>query len=282
MFYDANKVDNKLLCKHCKNRLDLPKILPCGESICSFCETSLQVNNDQMFECMVCKDKHDMPKKGLPNNKLASEILSIELTNVSRGQAYNSLMKLSDEIQKKLNLIKLGINNGTDLVKEHCMDLRSDVQLTAEQVILQVSDFSTKIIEEIDEYEKELVEFNKTNPESLEAFSVIVKELESFHTLNAEYLNKNEVDDKLIIQSNEEATKLIKKAEIEIKNLKDIIFNGNILKFEKNNEKINESILGRLKTNKLIHSLILSSQSHQKKLVLLCEFPVDQKWNFFK
>jgi hypothetical protein len=30
------------------------------------------------------KDKQDMPKKGLPNNKLASEILAIELTNVSR------------------------------------------------------------------------------------------------------------------------------------------------------------------------------------------------------
>jgi hypothetical protein len=51
--------------------------------------------------------------------------------------------------------------------------LRSDVQLTAEQVILQVSDFSTKIIEKIDEYEKELVEFNKTNSESLETFNVI-------------------------------------------------------------------------------------------------------------
>ena len=69
-----------------------------------------------------------MPKKGLPNNKLASEILAIELTNVSRGETYDSLMKLSDEIQKKLNLLKLGINNGTDLIKEYCMDLRSDVQ----------------------------------------------------------------------------------------------------------------------------------------------------------
>jgi hypothetical protein len=32
------------------------------------------------------------------------------------------------------------------------MNLRSDVQLKAEEVILQVNDITTKIIEEIDEY----------------------------------------------------------------------------------------------------------------------------------
>jgi len=118
MFYDANKVDKELLCKNCEGKLNIPKILACGETICSFCETSIQVN-DKMFDCLVCKDKHDMPKKGLPNNKIVSKILAIELTRVSRGEAYDSLKKLSAEIQKKLNLIKLGINNGTDLVKDY-------------------------------------------------------------------------------------------------------------------------------------------------------------------
>jgi hypothetical protein len=94
--------------------------------------------------------------------KLNNEILAIELTNVLRGEAYDSLMKLSDEIQEELNLLKLGISNGTNLVKEHCMDLRSYIQLTAD---LKVNDITTKIIEEIDEYENELIEFNKTNSE---------------------------------------------------------------------------------------------------------------------
>jgi len=83
MFLNTYKVNKALLCQNCEGRLEAPKLLPCGESICSLCETSIQVN-DQMFDCLVCKDKHDMPKKGLPNNKLASEILAIELTNVSR------------------------------------------------------------------------------------------------------------------------------------------------------------------------------------------------------
>ncbi len=217
-----------------------------------------------------------MPKNGFIINKSLSKILAIELTNVSRGEAYNSLMKLLDDIQKKLNLLKLGINNGTDFVKEHCMDLRSDVQLKAEEIILKVNDISNKIIEEIDEYEKDLIELNKNNTKSLDTFNAIAEELESFHIINTEYLNKNEIDDKFIKKSNEEATNLIKKAELEINNLKNIIFDGNILKFERNNEKINENILGTLKTDKIIDSLIISNQ---EKLFSLCQFPVGQKWN---
>jgi hypothetical protein len=281
MFYDSNQVDNELLlCKHCEGRLVEPKLLPCGETICSLCEASIQVN-DRIFECLVCKDKHDMPKNGLPNNNLAMKILSIMPTNVSRGKSYDLLEKLLDEMQKKTNFIRLGIENSNDFVKEHCMNLRSDVQLSAEEVILQVNDITTKLIEEIDEYEKELIEFNKTNRESLEQFNKIVKEMESFHVINTEYLKKYKVDYDIINKANEEAKNLIKKAEFEIENLKDIIFDGQIFKFDKNNQKISSSFLGETKifNKSLMNSTILSEKYQIEQLMSLCEFPVRQKLN---
>ena len=104
--------------------------------------------------------------------------------------------------------------------------------------------------------------------------------MQYFHTLCNEYLNKNEVDDKLIKILNEEATILVTKAELEIENMKDIIFNGNVLKFEKNNEKINKSISGvsTIIINKM-SSTILSEKYQTEQLMSLCEFPVDQKFN---
>ena len=128
MFYDTAKLDIALLCKHCGGRLDIPKILPCGKTICSFCEKSIQVNENK-FDCLVCKEKHDMLKNGLVTSEALLEILSIKQTNVSRGRAFDQLKNLLDNIQYKRNYIKLGIENGTDLVKEHCIELRSDVQL---------------------------------------------------------------------------------------------------------------------------------------------------------
>jgi hypothetical protein len=281
MFYDSNQIDKELLlCKHCEGRLQEPKILPCGETICSLCETSIHVN-DRIFDCLVCKDKHDMPKNGLIFCKSLLKLLDIMPTNVSRGESYDLLEKMLDEMQKKTNFIRLGIENSDDFVKEHCMNLKNDVQLTAEEVILQVNDITTKIIEEIDEYEKELIEFNKTNRESFDDFNKIVKEMESFHSINTEYLKKFKVDYDIINKANEEAKNLIKKAEFEIHNLKDIIFDGKIFKFEKNDQKINKSILGESKifNNSLTYSTILSEKYQTKQLMSLCEFPVRQKWD---
>ncbi len=192
---------------------------------------------------------------------------------------FDSLQKSLNDIQKKHNFIKLGIENSNDLVKEHCIDLRSDVQLKAEEVILQVNDASEKIIKEINEYEKELIKFNKTNSKSFDDFKSIVNELESFHTVNIEYLKQYEVDDTLLFKLNEDAANLMNKVESEVNNLKDIIFDGKFLVFEKNKEKIMKSILGFTKIDKIIDSEILLNKTQIKELLSLCEFPVDQKWN---
>ena len=47
------------------------------------------------------------------------------------------------------------------------INLRGDVQLKTEQIILQINEISTKTIEEIDEYEQEMTNFNKINTQSL-------------------------------------------------------------------------------------------------------------------
>ncbi len=72
---------------------------------------------------------------------------------------------------------------------------------------------------------------------------------------------------------------MIAKAEFEIDNLKDVIFNGTSFKFDKSNEIINKSILGSTKIEKFkIDSLILLYGYQIKKLMTLIEFPSDQKW----
>ena len=145
MYFDLDKINNALICKYCEGKLDVPKNLPCGETICSICETLIHIQ-DNKFDCSVCKEKHEMPIKGLPIMKTLLEILSVKPNKVSRGNAFDSLQKLLDEIQKKHNFIQLGIKNSSDFVNEHCLNLRSNVQLATEEVILQVNNLSSKII----------------------------------------------------------------------------------------------------------------------------------------
>jgi hypothetical protein len=128
MYFEANQVNNILICQQCQGKLEGPKILPCGETICSFCVSSIQTNLN-IFNCLVCKQQHEMPKNGLPDNKVALKMLSVKPIKVFRGEAVDLLEKKLDDILKKHKLIKYSIENSTDLVKEHCIDLRSDVQL---------------------------------------------------------------------------------------------------------------------------------------------------------
>ena len=278
MYFNLDKINNALLCKYCEGKLDIPKCLPCGEAICSICESLIHIQDK--FDCLICKKKHEMPQDGLPIMKPLLEILSVKPNKVSRGKVFDSSIKLLDEIQKKHNFIQLGIKNSSDFVNEHCLNLRSNVQLATEEVILQVNYLSSKLIEQIDEFEQELIEFNKTNSGSLKSFDVIVKELESFHNLNNEYLKQHTVDDEIIIKLNEKATNLIKKAEKEIQNLRDVIFDGKLLKFEKNKDVINRSILGtiEIKDTKM-DSTILKNRLQINELMLLCEFSIYPRLN---
>ena len=108
--------------------IDIPKSLPCGEAICSHCESNIQINGNT-FDCLLCRNKHDMPREGLPINKPLLQMLSIKPVKVSRGKAFDSLEILLDKIQNKCNFIKLGIVNSDDLVKEHCINLKSVFKL---------------------------------------------------------------------------------------------------------------------------------------------------------
>lgn len=146
---------------------------------------------------------------------------------------------------------------------------------STEEVILQVNDISSKLIEEIDQYEKELIEYNDTNSKSLDAFNQIAWELKS----DTEYLKQNTINEKIVIKSVEEAASLINKTDLKFQDLKDILFNGNIFKFERNSERINESLLGIIKKviGARIDSIILSDRDQIKYLIRSCDFESSKK-----
>jgi hypothetical protein len=212
MYYEKNQVNEILLCQNCQAQLEGPK----------------------------SQQKHEMPKNGLPDNKVVSKMVSIKPTKVSRGKAVDLLEESLVEILKKQKNIKKRIENSIDLVKEYCINLRSDIQLKTEEAIQQINDISSEIIDQIDKYEKELIEFNKVNSKSLDEYNKVSKELEEFHSINTELLSKNNIDERLVIRSNKKAARLIKESDLEIQDLNDIIFDGKLLTFEKNSNKINK------------------------------------------
>jgi hypothetical protein len=280
MFFDPNQVNDLLNCKNCNERLDEPRLLPCGDNICSACAQSIKLNGKQ-YDCLVCSNKHKMPKSGLPKIKAIAEMLSFKTIDISRGKAFDSLKINLNDLFNKSNILKHRLDHRDDYVKEHCNEIRNKVQLATEEAILQINKFNERLIDKVDEYENDLIQLNTNNNELMEHFQKLIDEIDLFKIKTNEYLKEYNLNDDNLIKLNSNAIILRDKAETEIYSLNNSILDDRIMSFEPNKEVINQMILGELKITNVenLKSSILLDFEKKKDLMTLCEFPIDQKWN---
>ncbi len=90
MFFEEAALVNELNCIKCKQRLDEPRILPCGETICDYCFITIEVKNNK-FKCFFCNEDHIMPEKGFPINKRLLRILDLKSKEVYRSKEVKQL-----------------------------------------------------------------------------------------------------------------------------------------------------------------------------------------------
>jgi len=298
MFCDFNKIKNIIKCKVCSSLVtEEPKILPCGETICSMCSNyEIEIVKNE-FDCSVCKKKHEMPKEGLPINKSLLEILLTQPVEVSRGEPAKLLSNSLIEIQKRITHLTNSIENGVDNLKENCFDLKSDVQLVTETAIQMINDFNEKFINKIDDYEKESTKACNENINNNKEFVQTLDKLKSFHNKWTNYLAMPQISDHIITETHKQADEMIKLAENVL-----VKQDNNIpqLKFIKNDLKLNlnENILGKFILDvrssvsyaKMVNSNVMAanitrmrskilSDLQFKELINLCRFAQNKAWN---
>jgi hypothetical protein len=208
----------------------------------------------------------------LPINQSLKSLLQIEPSEVYRSNQVQKLKELLNDIFFKMNSISFGIKHTNDHVKQYCIDLRNEVQLATEVNIQQINNFNEDLIKDIDQFERDCIQFNKSNENTRDEFIQILNELENFHSEWSQYLKRLQINDEIISGANEIAEKLSVKAEEEKIKLENSIFNGHILKFRKNSNKLNRSILGIFTTRSIL------TDNQMNELMRLCEFSFDKKW----
>ena len=92
---------------------------------------------------------------------------SNESTTGSR-QLNKEFQSLKQRINQILNQSEFDVNNGEYIYKEHCNELRRQVQLAKETQILKIEEITDNLMNEIDKFEKESLEaVSKVNKEQL-------------------------------------------------------------------------------------------------------------------
>jgi hypothetical protein len=142
MFFQEDKIKNKLICSKCKKKLDIPYMLPCGANICSKCVPMIkqaiesgakyrsrqdhydycfnensQNLNGSVYKCSVCFGIHFDNPEGFPISETLNEIISLNPDLISRGDLVEPLSNQLEIMNKQIEFLSLGINNGLEQIK---------------------------------------------------------------------------------------------------------------------------------------------------------------------
>jgi hypothetical protein len=158
MFYSENDIISELKCPMCNDIYDEPKMLPCGNAVCNQCILTIESNriketND--FKCVICNEMHQFAKKGFPLCKPLYKILSKSSNAIYRGEQIEKLAANIKFIENELRKMEFDLNHGTDVIKDHCIELRRQVQLATETSIQKIYQFNETMIKKVDDFELE-------------------------------------------------------------------------------------------------------------------------------
>jgi hypothetical protein len=93
----------------------------------------------------------------------------------------------------------LPVVNGTDQVKEYCIELRNQVHLQTDILLEQVHQFNEAVIAEIDEYEKKCVDsYQQKSVRYQTANKKFLTKLKKFYNENSQYLTEFKIDEQKI------------------------------------------------------------------------------------
>lgn len=268
MFYEQSVINKLLKCQHCNQPYEeyfSPRILPCcSKTICQHCvrfmsRKSLDNKSHQMrslerkssrkatYKCLICQEEGIMPSKGLPVNEAVALLMGVQPKEVSRGAEAEKLKQNIIDLDNLANKLNFELDNGEHLIKEHCTDLKRQVQLAKEERIGQISNQGDLMIERIESYEQnciqkyqEMKKIKKIEKKELltQVTNVIQKQ--------KSYLNQLRIDDNETIASNESLNEFKFRLEQERENVKKLVFNNQLMKFDVNTTKVGQELLGTL------------------------------------
>ena len=150
-----NKFSSDLYkCLFCRKIFTEPVFLPCGNSACKNC-----VNQKDEVECSFCKEIHTVPSKGFPKNKILESII-IEKENIPVSLNSKALKCSVRSLIRKVLDLENAIKNPADEAKEYCVELKRQVQLSAEEKIFQINLIQEAFMHKIEKFQmKNLIKF---------------------------------------------------------------------------------------------------------------------------
>ena len=158
---------NAIKCSICHEILESPVVLPCNETICKK-HVSNQLN-DNFFRCDKCGVEHQIPTNGFPPNIALQNIIEVGIAGLDFGNVHNEAKKSCESFEKLLQEVEVLLKDPYIIAHERISELKNSVQLKGNELKLIVDEEIKKLIDRLDEYERQSNEYLSTNEFKVES-----------------------------------------------------------------------------------------------------------------
>ena len=230
MFYEESQIEKFLKCPHCKERYNLPKILPCGKVLCTDC-LKLVVSSPE-FICMYCNETHLILSNKLPTCELRLSLLlkSPEELLIYRGKTAEDLKANLKKILNTTRELNKLLDNGAELISRYCNKLRKKVHSKAEARIEKIRQLKDTMISKINNYELKSIKMFQTQVDS--NINLALAEINVFHNQWDDYLKKSKINDDEMNEAIGLAGSFLDLLEVFGLNSNGMLLSNNVLKYE--------------------------------------------------
>jgi hypothetical protein len=195
LFAKMEAFKQSLKCTQCKGWLELPVLLPCGDSICQKHVTS----ESKECHCLECDSIHSVPSAGFPQNKALKKQLDARVQEANFCKEYTTAFESFKSLEETFEAMTLFKRDPSFFVNQAIGELKAEVDLLREEFKLKIDQKTEILIKELDEYELEYKSSLNSKPVSpkidkiLIESDVVVKNMEKWGKCLANFTpNENE------------------------------------------------------------------------------------------
>lgn len=148
-----DNLSEAIKCGNCHNFLELPIILPCGDSICK----KHTLDCKESILCHTCGLEHPLPANSASfvQVKALARVIDSRVGHLDFGNEHKEATKLCEQFDELLVKIEQIINDPFDFTYDVINALKSAVQLKGEEMIFKINENMQRIIGKLDEYKEE-------------------------------------------------------------------------------------------------------------------------------
>lgn len=134
-YYKNAQIEEILKCEICKMKMYEPRLLPCGESICSKCAIKQIDSTTNEMTCPFCHDVHFCPENGFILNKRLAKLAELIPVCKPKTRTERLLRAYVKDVKTKTESFVKNIQQSSEMMKQHASNIRSDIEKAANSTV---------------------------------------------------------------------------------------------------------------------------------------------------